>query len=183
MRIDSEDAQLRRNSFPFRLKADVFIPAGGRPCTINSTNWKHFIDFDVPTSKLIIECVHFYINHEARKKLFKEAGVMIVKDSIVAKADRIAASCEIACYMLLSKEELLTNKSQLVRDVVTHTHNLCKAEAKLLFSTYKKFPEDLPHLSERISNSINSLKDAILTELDELELGDPVLEELLPLVK
>lgn len=85
--------------------------------------------------------------------------------------------------MLLSRDEFIQHKPQLIKDVLVHLRNIAEAEANLLFSTYKKFPGALPHFSERISGCINKLKDAIIKELEGKELGDPVLEELLPLVK
>lgn len=85
--------------------------------------------------------------------------------------------------MLLSREEFIEHKPQLIQDVLVHLRNIAEAEAKLLFSTYKKFPGALPHFSERISGCINKLKDTIIQELEGKELGDPLLEELLPLVK
>jgi glutamate dehydrogenase len=181
---DSEEAVVRRNSMPFRLKADAFVPAGGRPNTINATNWENFLDENrQPTSKLIVEGANIYITKEARESLFKEAGVIIVKDSSANKCGVVTSSCEIAGSMLLSKDEFIANKPKLIRDVLVHLRNIAEAEANLLFSTYKNFPGALPHFSERISGSINSLKDAIIKELEGRELGDPLLEELLPLVK
>ena len=85
--------------------------------------------------------------------------------------------------MLLSRDEFIQHKPALIRDVLVHLRNIAEAEAKLLFSTYKKFPGALPHFSERISGCINELKDAIIKELEGKEFGDPTLEELLPLVK
>jgi glutamate dehydrogenase len=181
---DSDEALLRRNSMPFRLKADAFVPAGGRPNTINATNWRNFLDENgEPTSKLIVEGANIYNTKEARESLFKEAGVIIVKDSSANKCGVVTSSCEIAGSMLLSKEEFIANKPELIRDVLAHLRHIAEAEAKLLFSTYKNFPGALPHFSERISGAINSLKDAIIKELEGRELGDPLLEELLPLVK
>lgn len=181
---DSDEALMRRNSMPFRLKADAFVPAGGRPNTINEKNWRNFLDENgVPTSKLIVEGANIYNTKEARELLFKEAGVIIVKDSSANKCGVVTSSCEIAGSMLLSKEEFIAHKPELIRDVLAHLRNIAEAEAKLLFSTYKNFPGALPHFSERISGAINALKDAIIKELEGREFGDPLLEELLPLVK
>lgn len=181
---DSDEALMRRNSMPFRLKADAFVPAGGRPNTINEKNWRNFLDENgVPTSKLIVEGANIYNTKEAREHLFKEAGVIIVKDSSANKCGVVTSSCEIAGSMLLSKEEFLAHKPELIRDVLAHLRHIAEAEAKLLFSTYKNFPGALPHFSERISGAINALKDAIIKELEGREFGDPLLEELLPLVK
>jgi len=181
---DSEEALNRRNSMPFRLKADAFVPAGGRPNTINANNWQNFLDENgQPTSKLIVEGANIYNTKEARELLFKNAGVIIVKDSSANKCGVVTSSCEIAGSMLLSRDEFIAHKPELIRDVLVHLRNIAEAEAKLLFSTYKKFPGNLPHFSERISGCINRLKDAIAKELETRELGDPLLEELLPLVK
>lgn len=181
---ESDEALLRRNSMPFRLKADAFVPAGGRPNTINVNNWRNFLDKDgKPTSKLIVEGANIYNTKEARQLLFKEAGVIIVKDSSANKCGVVTSSCEIAGSMLLSKEEFIANKKELIRDVLVHLRHIAEAEANLLFSTYKNFPGDLPYFSEQISEAINDLKDAIIKELEGRELGDPLLEELLPLVK
>lgn len=181
---DSDEALLRRNSMPFRLKADAFIPAGGRPNTINGSNWRNFLDENgVATSKLIVEGANIYNTAEARQNLFKEAGVIIVKDSSANKCGVVTSSCEISGSMLLSKEEFIAHKPELIKDVLVHLRNIAEAEANLLFNTYKNYPGDLPYFSEKISAAINSLKDAIITELEGRELGDPLLEELLPLVK
>lgn len=83
---DSPEAMNRRNSMPFRLKADAFVPAGGRPNTINQNNWKSFLDENgEPTSKLIVEGANIYITKEARQLLFDHHRVIIVKDSSANK--------------------------------------------------------------------------------------------------
>ena len=181
---DSEAAQGRRDSMPFRVIADAFVPAGGRPNTISTANFQEFLTPDgVPSSPIIVEGANVYIASDARELLFEFAKVMIVKDSSANKCGVITSSCEIACSMLLSTEEIMTNKNALFEDVLRHLRNTAKAEAKLLFSCFKKYPGTLPQFSGRISTCINNVTDALITRLDGLQPGDPLLEELLPLVK
>jgi glutamate dehydrogenase len=42
--ISSEEGLARRLAVPFKVKADVFVPAGGRPNTINIDNWTQYMD-------------------------------------------------------------------------------------------------------------------------------------------
>ncbi len=76
-----------RNTMHFRVKADIFVPAGGRPNTINGDNWRQFLDPNtgVPTSSLIVEGANIFTTPEAREMLFKHANVKIVKDSSANK--------------------------------------------------------------------------------------------------
>ncbi len=82
----TEEGMSRRSSLPFRVKADAFIPAGGRPNTINGENWMKYLDDNgKPCSPLIIEGANIFNTPEAREQLFKNAGVVIVKDSSANK--------------------------------------------------------------------------------------------------
>jgi glutamate dehydrogenase len=181
---DSDEAQARRNSMPFRVKADAFVPAGGRPNTISSANFRDFLDADgVPSSRLIVEGANIYVTNDARQLLFDTANVMIIKDSSANKCGVVTSSCEIACSMLLSTEEFVANKQPLVDDVLLHLRHIAQAEARMLYSCFRKYPGTLPQFSERISFCINSVTDALIARLDGLQPGDALLEELLPLVK
>lgn len=130
----TEEGALRRNSMHCRLKADVFVPAGGRPNTINSDNWRAFLDENGdPSSKLIVEGANLFLNADARTRLFKEAHVAIVKDSSANKCGVITSSCEVAASMLLSEREFLELKEPLVADVLKKLRDLARLEAELLF--------------------------------------------------
>jgi glutamate dehydrogenase len=88
----------RRNSMPFRVKADAFVPAGGRPNTINGANWSQFLDASgKPSSKLIVEGANIFNTPEARTNLFKKAGVVIVKDSSANKVDLVYTFFKMRC--------------------------------------------------------------------------------------
>ena len=57
-----------RNSMPFRVHSDVFIAAGGRPHSMNDSNWRqYFSDSGVPSSRLILEgCSNFVSSSTTR---------------------------------------------------------------------------------------------------------------------
>ena len=77
----------------------------------------------------------------------------------------ITSSCEIAASMLLSKEEFISLKAELVEDVIGILHLHASKEAELLFREYNNYPGNLPHFSQRISEAINRVTDAITNHL------------------
>lgn len=181
--VTCEDGLAKRNSMHFRVKADAFVPAGGRPNTINGANWKQFLQEDgTPSSPLIVEGANIFTTPEARKNLFEQAGVTIVKDSSANKCGVITSSLEVASSMLLTKQEFMDIKDPLVADVVVQLRKLARLEAELLFREYKNYPGALPQFSERISNAIGKVTDAITDALADVGPGDALFEELLPLV-
>ena len=185
MKADNDEGIARRNTMCFRVKSDIFVPAGGRPATINGKNWKQFLlaDGKTPSSPLIVEGANIFTTPEARQLLFENAGVAIVKDSSANKCGVVTSSCEVASSILLSTEEFLKHKEGLVKDVIKHLHVIAKLEAELLFREFKNYPGALPHFSERISNAINLTTDCITDHLINVKPGDPLWKELLPLVK
>jgi len=182
--ISTEEGLVRRNTMHFRVKTDAFVPAGGRPNTINAENCMQFVDAATgkPSSPLIVEGANIFLTKEAREILYRQ-GVHIVKDSSANKCGVITSSCEVAGSMLLSTDEFMGIKIELVQDMVTNLRHLARLEAELLFREYKNYPGMLPHFSERISFAIGKVTDAITDLLADQNPGDPLFEELLPLVR
>jgi glutamate dehydrogenase len=59
-----------RNSMHMRVVADAFLPAGGRPSTINASNWRSYLlPNGAPSSPLIVEGANLFISPEARYHL------------------------------------------------------------------------------------------------------------------
>ena len=179
----TEDGAIKRNTMYQRVKSDVFVPAGGRPNTINVENWMKFLDENQKsTSPLIIEAANLFLNAEAREKLFNEAKVAIIKDSSANKCGVIASSCEVAASMVLSEKEFLEIKEELVADVLVKLREFARLEAELLIKEYKNFPGALPQFSDRISMAISVVTDSLTDALSGLRPGDELFEELFPLV-
>merc|ERR1719208_753116 len=143
------------------------------PSTINKSNWEQFLDrAGQPSSPLIVEGANIFTTPGARQLLFDKAGVRIVKDSSANKCGVIPSSFEICSSMLLSEEEFLAIKDEVVQDVLQRLRELARLEARLLFREYRNYPGALPHFSERISKSINRAYGAIRKKLAEMQTGD-----------
>ena len=182
--VDTPEGVKARNSMHSRLDADAFLPCGGRPNTIDSTNYKQFLKADgcTPTSKLIVEGANLFLTADARKALFQDAGVIIVKDSSANKGGVITSSYEICAAMLLTEDEFFDQKEQIVQEVLDKLRGLAKLEADLLFREFDDYDGlSLPEVSQIISHCINATTDALSIALDSLPLEDR--KDLLPLFR
>jgi len=181
--VDSEEGVKARNSMHNRIVADAFLPCGGRPNTVDISNYKQFLipETGEPSSRLIVEGANLFVTEGARKALHEEAGVVIVKDSSANKGGVITSSYEIISAMLLSEEAFYENKKQIVEEVLSKLRNMAKMEAELLFREGKVYDAPLPEVSKIISNSINTATDALTAALDTLSKEDR--EQLLPLFR
>ncbi|TDH66115.1 uncharacterized protein CCR75_001397 [Bremia lactucae] len=168
--INTQEGIRARNSMHNRVQSDLFIPAGGRPNTINENNWRDFLDATgKPSSSLIVEGANLFITPEARQLLFDHAGVVIVKDSSANKCGVVCSSYEIVASMLLETDEFLAVKDELVIQVVDKLRALARVEAQLLFREYKMDPTSaLPPASERISRAITRVHDAVLAHFEDV---------------
>jgi len=178
---DDEQAAHRRDTMHFHQQADVFIPAGGRPQTINMSNWEQFVKNGVPNSSLVVEGANLFISEEAREVLYKNAGVLFIKDSSANKCGVICSSFEICSSMLIDSQTFLSIKQSIVEDVLARLRDLARLEAELLVREFNNFPGSLPYFSKKISESINLATDAIAAKLDTLP--DSELDEFLPLFR
>merc|ERR1719336_3436196 len=161
--VSTPEELLLRNTLHNRLKADAFIPAGGRPNTININNYdKYFLPNGKPSAPLIVEAANIFTTPEARKE-FGDKGIAIVKDSSANKAGVCCSSYEIVASMLLSKDEFLADKEAIVGDVLEKLRHSARVEAELLFREYRANPSyQLPYYSQAISGAINRATDAVV---------------------
>jgi len=181
-KVDTEEGVKARNNMHNRVQADAFIPAGGRPNTINIHNYEHFLNTDgTPSSPLIVEGANLFVTDEARQLLFDEAGVIIVKDSSANKAGVITSSYEICAAMLLSEDEFFENKPQIVSEVLDKLHQYARMEAELLFREFENYGGSLPQLSKVVSGAVNAATDALTVALETF--SDEDKEKLLPLFR
>jgi len=181
-KVDTEEGVKARNSMHNRVQSDAFIPAGGRPNTINIQNYAQFLNDDgTPSSPLIVEGANLFVTDEARQLLFDEAEVIIVKDSSANKAGVITSSYEICAAMLLSEEEFFLNKKQIVGEVLDKLQEYARLEAELLFREFEYFDGSLPDLSKVVSGAINAATDALTVALEKYT--DEEREKLLPLFR
>ncbi len=166
-----------------QTKTDIFIPAGGRPRTLNEYNYTDFLDEGgAPTSRAIVEGANLYLTPVARHKL-EELGVIIIKDSSANKGGVICSSYEVLAGLTLSKEAFLTQKAELMDDILALIKERAEDEAKLLLSTHSETGAFLTDISEWVSERINTYTYELLEYLIPIELSqdenDPLIQALL----
>jgi glutamate dehydrogenase len=188
---DSSENIRKRNELSFIATADVFIPAGGRPYTVNEKNWNKFIGANgKPTCRAIVEGANIFFTKEARNSL-EETGIVVIKDSSANKTGVICSSFEIISSLVLTPAEFKQIKSVYVSQVLEILREKAGAEAKLLFAEFinSGHKRSLVELSLEISKEINLITDMLLDEFgkkkDEV-LADPlyrsVIERHCPLI-
>jgi glutamate dehydrogenase len=174
--VTAPDGARVRNEMHNRVRSDVFVPAGGRPETINAANCARFIGEDGrPASRLIVEGANLFITQEARQKLY-EAGVVIIKDSSANKCGVICSSYEVIACLLLSDAEFLGIKRPFVAQVLDRLRSVARLEAELLFDARRHRPLT-PHfeISILLSREINRVAGAIASRYEALEAEHPEL--------
>ncbi|NOG53791.1 MAG: hypothetical protein HND57_05600 [Planctomycetes bacterium] len=166
---DDPEGARWRNDMHNRVVSDAFVPAGGRPATINNANWQRYLrDDGRPSSKVIAEGANLFLTQEARLELDR-AGALIVKDSSANKCGVICSSYEILAGLLITEEEFLCIKSEYVREVIVRLRELAWLEATLLFDERLRRPlVPVFELGVRLSHEINRLNDALARDYDRL---------------
>ena len=151
---------------------DVFIPAGGRPRTLNEANIGEFLDATgQPTSRAIIEGANLYLNAKARR-ILEEKGVLIIKDSSANKGGVICSSFEVLCGLAIDEQTFLKHKKALVAEILERLKLYAAYEADILLKTHKETGEFLTSLSDRISENINQYTYELLDYLDQQPLSN-----------
>jgi len=142
---------------PFSVPADIFIPGGGRPETIDMHNWERFLRPDgTPSSKIIVEGANSFITPDARVQLQKK-DVIIMRDASANKCGVISSSYEIIANLLLTEEEFLANKERYVADVLQILEKRAADEARLILKRRREQPTLLcTEISNTLSTEINS---------------------------
>lgn len=157
-----------------QCSSDVFIPAGGRPRTLNADSVYEFLDSSgQPTSRAIIEGANLYLTHDARKVLEKK-GVLIIKDSSANKCGVICSSFEVLAGLTMPPSDFVANKEKIMVDILEELQSKAQCEARLLLETHAHSEESLVDLSDEVSERINDYTYQILDYLDAIDLpSDP----------
>ncbi len=136
--LTQDEFNERTDRILFEVEADLFIPAGGRPETIDEQNWRRFLREDgKPSSRVIVEGANSFITPEARKRL-QAAGVVVLRDASANKCGVISSSYEIIANLLLSEDEFLAHKDAYVCDVLEILERRARDEAQLLFRRHRE---------------------------------------------
>lgn len=178
---DAMNALYRSNVH--QVEADIFVPSGGRPRSLNESNYKDFLnDQGKPTSMGIVEGANLYLTQGARRALEK-LGVLIIKDSSANKGGVICSSFEVLSTLALGGELFLKEKTILIDQILQIIKQNALLEAKLLFAAQQKTGRYLTDLSDEVSKTINRYKYQILDYLESITLStnpkDPLIRTFL----
>ncbi len=163
-----------RNSFHLnpRFAADLFVPCGGRPASININNWQKFLDNEGnPRFKIISEGANLFLTQGARLRL-EEKGVIIFKDASANKGGVTSSSLEVFASLALNDEEFEKHmcvkkgripvlRSKYIREILEIIRKNASQEYHAIQreSLKKGIPRAV--LSDRISDKINAVTDAV----------------------
>jgi glutamate dehydrogenase len=154
------------------VKADIFIPGGGRPKTLNESNYEDFLDgTGKPTARAIVEGANLYLSPGARKALEK-LGVLIIKDSSANKGGVTCSSFEVLSSLALSEEEFLKEKPIIVAEILDIIKERSRQEVQLMLKIHKESRALLTDISDWISERINMYKDQLIHYLLAVTLSD-----------
>ena len=161
--------------------ADVFIPAGGRPSTIDVPNVPDYFPGNRPSFRAIVEGANSFITPAAREEIQKR-GVLIIKDASANKCGVITSSYEILAGLMLSEEEFKEVKPELVREVKEILRSRARREADWLYAHFHSEGMPLTRLTDRLSREINNANDRIFAYLGQHPemVTDRLLESHLP---
>jgi glutamate dehydrogenase len=163
-----------RNTFHLNpmLRADLFVPCGGRPNSINIQNWKQLLDDNgVPRFKYIVEGANLFLTQQARLAL-ESKGVIIFKDASANKGGVTSSSLEVLASLALTDEEyerhlcVLNGKvpefrNQYVNDVLSVVRDNARMEFEVLWEENKKSKTPLSILTDQLSDRINAVSDSV----------------------
>jgi glutamate dehydrogenase len=152
-----------RASLHHTVAADLFIPAGGRPDTINDGNWRDFCDpAGRPTARVIVEGANLFLTPGARLGL-EAAGALIVPGPSANKAGVICSSYEILAGMAMTEAEFAACHGRYVDEVLAILGRKARDEAGVLLRERRRAGGrvGVVALSREVSAEITALKDAI----------------------
>jgi glutamate dehydrogenase len=166
--IDKASEQIR-NNLHNTVKADLFLPCGGRPYTINDNNWQAFLLSDgKPSAKAMVEGANIFLTPDARSNLEK-AGLIAIKDSSANKGGVICSSYEVLAGLVMSDAEFIERKVRYVQETIKIIHARADDEARAMVSAWVRRgrSESLSSLSPKLSEEINRVSGLLETLIQE----------------
>lgn len=163
-----------RNTFHLhpKFRADIFVPCGGRPASVNINNWKTWVDEDgKPRFKVIVEGANLFLTQEARLRL-EEKGVIIYKDASANKGGVTSSSLEVLASMVMTDkewDELMCVKNgqesdfrkQYIAEIIETIKENARLEFEIIWKEHERTGIPRAVLTDLISEKINQIKDAV----------------------
>ena len=156
--VTADEFNKEMDGLLFTVHADLFLPAGGRPETVDGRNWDRFFGEDSrPTMRVVVEGANSFLTPEARTRL-QEKGIIVLRDASANKCGVISSSYETIANLLMDEKEFLAHKEEYVADVLTILEKRAEEEARLIFR-HRRMPGcalSYTEISDAISREINA---------------------------
>jgi glutamate dehydrogenase len=165
-----------RNTFHLHPKfaANLFVPCGGRPASVNINNWTEWLDNQGrPRFMFIVEGANLFITQEARLRL-EEKGVIIFKDASANKGGVTSSSMEVFASLALSdadfdslmcvrKGQISPFRKRYIEEIIENIKENSSLEFGVIWkeNSAKRIPFSV--LTDLISEKINQVADAIFS--------------------
>ncbi len=158
-----------RNDFHLHplATADLFVPCGGRPESININNVQQLLADGKPRFRVIVEGANLFVTQDARMAL-EEAGVILYKDASANKGGVTSSSLEVLAALSLPDDVFAKNMAVLsgqvpafyneyVKEIKTRIANDAYAEFDCIWREHNRTGLARFLLTDKVSNKINSL--------------------------
>ena len=171
-----ESGLLFRNEFHLRaeLEADLFVPCGGRPGSVNINNVdKMFKKDGTPRFRFICEGANLFITRDARRVL-EDAGVILMKDATCNKGGVTSSSLEVLASLAMTAEQhqdLMCVRPDgavpdFYKDYVKAVQNVIEENARMEFEACWRERESgnykyMIEITDLLSKKINSVNDQL----------------------
>ncbi|MBI5440284.1 MAG: NAD-glutamate dehydrogenase, partial [Deltaproteobacteria bacterium] len=132
--ITADEFHREFDGLVFSVPADLFLPAGGRPETIDDGNWTRLLrEGGTPIYRAVVEGANSFLSPGARLEL-ERRGTLVIRDASANKCGVISSSYEVLANLLMSDDELLAAKDAYVADVLRILERRAEDEARLLLA-------------------------------------------------
>lgn len=165
-----------RNGFHLNpmVKADYFVPCGGRPESVNLENVdKMFTEDGKPRFAQIIEGANLFITEPARQ-ILEEAGVTLYKDASTNKGGVTSSSLEVLAALSFEDGEFAEHMAadadgnfpdfyqRYVQEIIERVESNARNEFEFIWKENARSGRRTCELTLELSENMNDLFDVIL---------------------
>jgi len=164
-----------RNEFHLHpmVSADLFVPCGGRPESVNLKNVKRMFNKDgTPRFKFIIEGANLFLTPDARMVL-EQNGVVVFKDASTNKGGVTSSSLEVLAALSMTVEQHKEHMQvkdeknppkfylEYVEEIKKRIEENAELEFECIWKEHEltKTPRYL--ITDKLSDKINAFNDAV----------------------
>eukprot|EP01102_Stenamoeba_stenopodia_P010931 TRINITY_DN3333_c0_g1_i1.p1 TRINITY_DN3333_c0_g1~~TRINITY_DN3333_c0_g1_i1.p1 ORF type:complete len:1413 (-),score=426.56 TRINITY_DN3333_c0_g1_i1:107-4300(-) len=174
--------------------ADLFVPCGGRPESVNLSNvHKLFHPDGTPRFKIIVEGANLFFTNDARMVL-EQAGVILYKDASANKGGVTSSSLEVLAALAMNDTEFSQHMQVLdpqnipefynkyVKEIQERIEENAALEFECIWKEHEQTKIPRHVLTDKVSDKINSLNDLIQDSSlwNNLNMRSKVLAEAIP---